>query len=421
MPINLVPIFSSIIAKGAVVKGFRLGSVLRARNAQENAALNGLSPVAGHAFFPSVSPGQAPSGQICFSTPPGETYRSGAGTFAIPGPAGWTSGPVPAGNESAKDPCAYYWLTPTGDVVAFNQGDGSLGYRAACPSDMGGRLTSGGNWPNETMGYGSIGAYPAGATIGAGCPSDLSDGAESYTASPSDAVWMIQQVLSSGLLPPALPLAAVSGSGYLDGFNPGSPSSAVPTPTVPSPPSARDSASIDDDSNSPTTSCYYLTAGGSSCTSPAPPGACEHYLHPNHLSVGLALRWNRPLPHLDLFDSVCSGDPAAAATFGTRIPTDGVAFFGSVFENDRSGTGSEGVYRAFAWDTGLGAFDPYGAVADTCPGSAAVADVGQWQYACQEAVTQLSEPGPPTPPGDLVAGMRNTYRGSSGEGFTYPL
>jgi hypothetical protein len=178
---------------------------------------------------------------------------------------------------------------------------------------------------------------------------------------------------------------------------------------------------VDDDSNAPATSCYYLTGGGSSCASTAPPGSCEHYLHPNHLSVGLALRWNRPLPQLDLFDSVCAGDPAAAATFGTRNPADGADFFSAVFENDGSGTGSEGVYRAYAWDTGLGAFDPYGAVADTCPGSPGVATVGQWQYACQEAVTELTGPGSPTPPGDLVNGMRNAYRGRSGEGFTYPM
>ena len=396
-------------------------SALTMMLAQENAALKGLSSISRQSYFPSVQPGQPPSGQICFSAPEGETYRSGSGTYAIPVSGGWTSGPVPSGNQSAKDPCAYYWLSPTGDLVAFNQGDGSLGYRAACPPDMGGRLTSGGIWPDETMGYGSIGTYPAGATTGGGCASDLPDGTEAYTASPSDAVWMIQQVLDSGLLPPALPVAAVSGTGYLDGLNPASPSGSLPSATVPPPPPGPDSASIDVDSNAPGTSCYYLTGGGSSCGSPAPAGACEHYLHPNHLSVGLALRWNRPLPRVDLFDSVCSGDPMAEATFGTRDPADGTAFFAAEFENDGTGTGSEGAYQAYAWDTGLGPFDPYGAVADTCPGSEAVATVGQWQYACQEAVTELSGPGSPTPPGDLVAGMRNAYRGESGEGFTYPL
>ena len=388
---------------------------------QENVALSGLSSAAGHSYFPSVSSGQPPSGQVCFSAPQGESYESGAGSYAIPTGSGWTSGPVPAANSSAKDPCAYYWLTPTGDVVVFNQGDGSQGYRAACPADLGGRLTSGGTWPNENMGYGSIGSYPAGATSGNGCPAGRPDGEEAYTASPSDATWMIQQVLGSGLLPPALPVAAVSGSGYVDGYNPATPSGPAGPGTVPAPSSAGDSASIDVDANATSTSCYYLTAGGSSCAAPAPAGACEHYVHPNHLSLGLALRWNRPLPRLDQFMSVCAGDPAAAATFATRVPADGSGFFAAVFENDGSGSGSEGATRAYAWDTGLSAFDPYGAVADTCPGSTAVTSVGQWEYACQEAVTELAGPGPPTPPGDLVAGMANAYRGSSGEGFTYPV
>ena len=389
--------------------------------AQENAAVANLSPTSNHAYFPSVTPGQAPSGQVCFSASEGEVYRSGAGAYAIPGRGGWTSGTVPAGNTSAKDPCAYYWLTPTGDLVVFDQGDGSLGYRAACPPDMGGRLTSGGTWPNETMGYGSIGAFPAGATTGRGCPGDLPDGQEAYTGSASDATWVLQQILASGLLPPALPVAAINGAGYLDGFNP-APAAVGPAadPSATAAP-VEGSGSIDVDSNAPSTSCYYLTAGGSSCAGTSPAGACEHYLHPNHLSVGLALLWNRALPPLDQFDSVCSGDPAAAATFGTRNPSDGSDFFAAVFENDGTGTGSEGAYQAYAWDTGLSPFDPYGPVTDTCPGSAAVSSFGQWQYACQEAVTETGGPGAPTPPGDLVRGMRNAYRGAGGEGFTYPV
>jgi len=219
----------------------------------------------------------------------------------------------------------------------------------------------------------------------------------------------------------------VNGSGYVDGFNPATP--ATPTgvpmsaddPTVPAPPSAQDSASVDVDAGSGTTGCYYLTSGGSSCAPGAPAGACEHYLHPNHLSVGLALRWNRPIASVDQFDSLCRGDPTTAATFGTQNRSDGDAFWSAIFENDGSGTGSAGAYRAYAWDTGLNAFDPYGAVSDTCPGSAAVASLGQWQYACQESVSELSGRGPPSLPGDRVLGMRNAYTGAGGEGFTYPL
>jgi hypothetical protein len=328
---------------------------------------------------------------------------------------------VPSGTVSDKDPCAYYWLTPTGDVVAFNLGDGSVGYRAACPQNVGGRLTSGGVWPDETMGYDSIGTYPAGATTGNGCPGDLADGNEAYTGSPSDATWMIQQVFNSGLLPPALPVATVNGAGFLDGLNPAMPDQPASAATVPRPASTADSASIDDDTNSASTACYHLMAGGSTCTTPPPAAACEHYLHPNHLSLGLALRWNRPLPPLDQFFSLCAADPAATVTFGTRDAGDGSAFFSSVFENDGSGTGSEGAYRAYAWDTGLGPFDPYGPVADTCPGSPAVASVGQAEYACQEAVSELGGPGPPSVPGDSVVGMRNAYRNSAGERFTYPI
>ncbi|HET6874102.1 MAG TPA: hypothetical protein VFH70_04950, partial [Acidimicrobiales bacterium] len=327
-----------------------------------------------------------------------------------------------------KDPCAYYWLTATGDVVIFDLGDQSLGYRTACPSDEGGRLTTGPAWPSGTIGFDSAGAYPAGATPGdtSGCAEVDGPGTESYAASPSDADWMIQQVVGSGLLPPGLPLAAVNGSAYVDGFNPATPDGGrgpgpLAGPAVRPPSSAADTASIDVDANHPGTACYYITTGGSSCSTRPPPAACEHYLHPNHLAIGLSLRWNRPVPLVTQFDSLCGGDPAAVATFGTRNGDDGAAFWTAIFNNDGSGSGWEGAYQAYAWDTGLAAFDPYGNVADTCPGSGLPQSSGQWQYACQEAVTELGPVGPPTPPGDRVRGMRNTYRGAGGEGFTYPL
>lgn len=414
---------------------------------QENAALARLSPLASRSSFPSVTPGQAPSGQVCFTERLGESYQAEAGTYATPGSDGtWSSAAVPAGTVSGKDPCAYYWLTPTGDILAFDLGDQSLGYRSACPSDEGGRLTTGGVWPDETIGFDSAGTYPEGARPGdgSGCPGDLPDGREAYTASPSDAVWMIRQVLRSGLLPAGLPLAAVNGSAFLDGFNPAvptvspgpvgpasvgpgpvgpGPSAGPPAPPglIPPPPSASTTASIDVDSNQGATACYWLTGGGSSCASQPPPDACERYLHPNHLSVGLALRWNRPVTSVTQFSALCAGDPAAAATFGTRNPADGAAFWTAIFNNDGTGTGAEGVYRAYAWDTGLTAFDPYGNVPSTCPDSGVPESQGQWQFACQEAVSELPGVGPETPPGDGVRGMRNAYAGTTGEGFTYPL
>lgn len=121
------------------------------------------------------------------------------------------------------------------------------------------------------------------------------------------------------------------------------------------------------------------------------------------------------------YSAVCSGDPAGAHTFGTRSPADGAAFWTTVFNNDGSGSGWEGAYQAYAWDTGPTAFDPYGNVPSTCPGSGVPESLGQGEYSCQEAVTELQGIGAPTPPGDDVRGMWNTYRDTSGEGFTYPM
>lgn len=396
--------------------------------AQENAALSSLSDKAAHSRFPDVAAGEAPDGQVCFSAPMNEAYQTGAGTYAYPAGGAWASAAVPPGVQSGKDPCAYYWLTPTGDVFVFNLGDQSQGYKTACPADLGRRLTDGGTWPDETIGYASIGAYPAGARPGdgTGCANALPTGAEAYAASPSDSDWMIQQVFGSGLLPPGLPLVAVNGSGYLDGYN-----RAQPT-----------GGSIDVNANQGATACYYLTGGGSSCGSTAPAGACEHYLHPDHLSVGLDMSENRPVPVIDQFAALCSGDPPAAYTFGTRDPADGAAFWTAIYNNDGSGAGWEGGYRAYAWDGGFSLFDPYGNVPTTCPGSAPISSLGQQQFACQEAVAavvsapgpgsrrgQGSQPGggpPPgaasTPPGDGIRGMQNVVSDPrTGEGFTYPL
>ena len=378
---------------------------------QMNRVVATLSPAADRARFPSVAPGAPPDGQRCFTGGMGELYTSENGRYSAPQPSGlWTASDSPSGVTSPKDGCAYYWLTPTGDVFAFDLGDGPGGPKNGCPSNEWGRLRTGPAWPGGVSGYDSVGAYPESSRPGVGnCTTSLPAGQEGYSVSASDAVWAVQAVAASGLLPSSLPVAALASTGWVNGFNP-----AVDAPHA--------AAGIDVESNHPTTSCAYLTGGGSVCPpQPAPAAVCQPYMSSAHAAAALAVQWNDVLPGVAGGVAVCAGDPLATRTFGTTNPADGRRFWTDVFDYD-GGAGWEASALAYGWLTGMGAFDPYGQVTDTCPGSAAVAVGGQSQWSCQESVTSSAgtAPNAPAVPGDGVAGMSNRYVDPSGEHFTLP-
>jgi hypothetical protein len=338
----------------------------------------------------------------------GQSYVSQPGRYSRPGPDGWwSSAPTPPGRTSPKDGCAYYWLTITGDIFAFNLGDASSGFRAPCPSDLGGRLHSGAPWPMGTNGFDSIGSFPEGThpEPGGSCTGSLGTGQESYGVTPSDVVWALQQVENSGKLPSGLPLAGVFGAAYVNGFNPAA--------------SAPNGAGGPDvTSNASSAPCIYLAAGGSTCPpalSRATP--CLAYASAGHFATSLALQWNQPLSGVRTGTSVCSGDPLAASTFGTTTRSDGIRFWTRSYDFD-SGVGWEAASRAYGWLTGPGGFDPYGVTTDTCPGSSPMATVGPSEWSCQESVTSGSGTWW-TVPGDGVAGMSNSFTSGSGESLTW--
>ena len=378
-----------------------------------NSVVAGLSPAAGLSWFPSLRPGQPPDGQTCFAAPMDELYIAGPGRFASPDQQGRFAGQrVPPGLASTKDPCAYYWLTATGDVFVFDLGDQASGYRTACPDELAGRLIDGGPWPEVANGYDSVGDFPSGTRPGnsTACASQpaLFPGQEAYAVSPSDAVWAVQQVAGSSLLPGGLPIGGVASAGWVDGFN----------LTSASPPQR---AGIDVVSNRPETSCGHITAGGTWCgpVSP-PPSACEHYGHATHEALSLALSSNSPLAGVADDVAACGGNPRAGPLFGTRVTTDGLAFWRTVFNYDGTGRGWEVGARAYAWVMGLGGQDPYGNVVDTCVGSVVVARTGQSQWSCQESTVHRAPSGT-TAPGDSVVGMNNTRTDpTTGEGFADP-
>ena len=372
-----------------------------------NRTVRSLTATADRSLFPSIAPGTPPDGQTCFSSTMNEVYRSQTGKMATPQPDGsWTAADVSPGLLSAKDPCAYYWRTPTGNVVVFDLGDLSSGFKTPCASDMAGRLRTGPAWPGGANGYESIGSYPPGARPGdtSGCTGSLPGSQEGYGVTPSDAVWAVQQVAASNLVP-GLPVNAVKAAAWVDGYNAvaGAPAGAAGPDVL---------------SNGSQTGCRHLTSGGGYCgPEPPPAGACDHYAPSPHLAAALALQWNQPLPGTATAVSVCSGNPMAARTFGTTNRSDGIRFWSRVYGYD-GGTGWEAAAVAYAWLMGPRASDPYGPVTDTCPGSLAVARVGQSQFSCQESLTVGT--GTWAPPGDGVQGMSNVYTDPTGEGFTRP-
>lgn len=400
-------------AAGPLSEGFS-GSCRAARLASltvmlssMNQAIGGLSAVSDRSFYPSVAAGQPPDGQVCFNSPQQELYSSRAGAYSTPDSSGVARvAPTTPGLLSPKDPCAYYWLTGTGDLFVFNLGDMSEGYRAPCASSLNGSLRLGPPWPAGTAGYDSIGDFPEGSAPGqaSSCPAALPAGQEAYGLSPSDTIWAIQAVASSVLLPPGLPIASLEGAAFVNGFTPG----ASPTDPV---------GGLDVAANRTSAPCRYLTGKGSTCDSPVPPAPpCSAYVHAGHLAVGLALYRNSPLPGLQGATAVCSGDPLAKSTFGTLSATDGSRFWTQVYDYD-GGSGWEAAPEAYAWISGPGAFDPYGPVTDTCPGSSVVQFLGQTQWSCQESLASNSSGGA-TYPGDAVIGMSNSLQSRDGVGMT---
>ncbi|HET6812132.1 MAG TPA: hypothetical protein VFH50_14100 [Acidimicrobiales bacterium] len=372
-----------------------------------NRTVRSLTPAADRSFFPAIAPGAPPDGQTCFTSGLNELYRSQTGKLATPRPDGsWSGADVTPGVLSVKDPCAYYWLTPTGNVVVFDLGDLSSGFKSPCAYTMGGRLRTGSAWPGGANGYDSIGSYPLGARPGdsSGCTGALPGGQEGYGVTPSDALWAVQQVAGSDLVP-RLPVKAVKAAAWVNGYN--------PAPGAPG-----GAAGPDVLSNDSHAGCGHLTAGGSYCAPQLPPpGPCQYYLPAPHVAAALALQWNQPLPGTPTAVSVCSGDPLAARTFGTTDRSDGIRFWTRVYDYD-GGPGWEAADAAYAWLMGPRGTDPYGPVTDTCPGSHPVAVVGQSQFSCQESLTVGT--GSPAQPGDGVEGMSNVYTGPTGEGFTRP-
>lgn len=375
-----------------------------------NAEVTALSGASDRSAYPSVSVGQPPTGQQCFSAPMGEVYVSGSGRYATPGGDGtWTAASTPPGISSAKDPCAYYWQTPTGDLFVFNLGDGSMGYRSACPADLGGQLRSGAPWPGGSNGYDSTGAYPAGSVPGDGrCGVSLAAGQESYGVTPSDAVWAAQQVSASALLPSGLPVVALRAASWVDGFN--------PAPTAPDA-----LGGIDVSASRATTTCAFGMDATTRCPADAPSAvpSCQHYAPAGHWAAGSAAQLNTAVAGVPSAAAVCAGDPLATLTFATGAPSDGLRFWTRVFGDD-STTGWQASSRAYGWMQGVGGFDPYGTVVDTCPGSPAIYALGQSEFSCQESLTGRA-PGTPATPGDGVEGMSNVYTDPSGHGLSRPL
>ncbi len=199
--------------------------------------------------MPSLSLNQPPDGQACFPANYNIEYEAAPGQQYNP-ITGITSGIV-SGYDSVKDPCAYYWDTPTGDVVIFNLGDldmpwyqSNVNVKPLLPANRPGYLSTGNGQadPNQA------------STV-------------QYTASPADVVWAIEQLTQYGPtigVIPTIPTGIVAGSGF---YNP--------------PP-------------------FFTGAGGQPCV---------HYYHANHDAVWSALYYNTVVANVYNVDRTCGGDP----------------------------------------------------------------------------------------------------------------
>jgi hypothetical protein len=142
---------------------------------------------------PDPSLNQPPTGQACFSADP-VSYESMPGSI----PAFGIS--VTQGQLSSKDNCAYYWDTPTGDIVVFNLGDmNSMWF--SCP----GVRPAGSNFS------GSSTCDSNGANI------SYNSGAEGYSLSPADVTWAVEQLIRSGPSQGIIPNLQL-GNIYSDAF-----------------------------------------------------------------------------------------------------------------------------------------------------------------------------------------------------------
>lgn len=256
---------------------------------------------------PHVTTNQPPTGQVCFSPNTNIAYESSPGNSYS-----YTTGSavsVVGGVDTPKDPCAYYWLTPTGDIFVFNLGDLNMGWYNSCPPSL----------PLSPATNGSL-------TSATGCSPNQSN-TESYALSPADVVWAMEMLTQNGATLGVLPNLAASGvvgSAYYNA------------------PSQSASGS------SPTNTVQYAGYSGQQCALngyfgySGAPGSPNGYGHYNHYAVARALYNNTVIAGNYNFGRTCGGDPDTALGLGGPLST-----YTAMFGIENSGAS---FMNAYGWD-----------------------------------------------------------------------